>query len=195
MLNKRKGLTLFNLNVEKQITTILNFWFEDCEPKDWFKKDENFDKEVKNKFGNLVTDALLGYANNWRKSLNGCLALIILTDQFTRNIFRGSPRSFSGDAIALNTALHCLNNFDIGQQTQEISHFILIPLMHSENLIIQEKSLPLFQEHTSEKVYYYALKHKNIIARFGRFPHRNRILGRISTKSEIEFLKSPRSSF
>ena len=80
------------------------------------------------------------------------------------------------------------------QQTKERSHFILIPLMHSENLKIQEKALPLFKEHTSEKVYQYPLKHKDIIARFGRFPHRNAILGRTSKNSEIEFLKNPRSS-
>ena len=181
--------------MQTQITRVLNFWLKDCEPKDWFKKDEYFDNEVKSNFGGLVDDALFGYLNNWRKSLDGSLALIILTDQFTRNIFRGTARSFYGDKLALDTCLHCLYKFDIGQQTKERSHFILIPLMHSENLKIQEKSLPLFNEHTSEKVYAYALKHKNIIARFGRFPHRNAILGRTSKKSEIEFLQNPGSSF
>ena len=123
------------------------------------------------------------------------MAPIILTDQFTRNIFRGTPRSFSGDTLALDICLHCLFRFESGQQTKERAHFILIPLMHSENLKIQEKSLPLFEKHTSEKVYKYAMKHKDIIARFGRFPHRNAILGRKSNKSEIEFLKNPGSSF
>ena len=181
--------------MEKQITRIINFWFNECGPIDWFKKDEYFDSKVKNNFGDLVEDALLGYINNWRKSLDGSLALIILTDQFTRNIFRGTPRSFVGDIFALNTCLHCLCNFDIGQQTREKSHFILIPLMHSENLTIQERSLLLFLKYTSEKVYKFALKHKNIIEKFGRFPHRNAILGRTSTKAEIEFLKNPGSSF
>ena len=128
------------------------------------------------------------------KSLDGSLTLIILTGQFTRNIFRGTPRSFSGDTLALDICLHCLFRFEIGQQTKEKSHFILIQMMHSENFKIQEKALPLFKEHTSEKVYQYALKHKDIIARFGRFPHRNAILGRTSKNSEIEFLKNPRSS-
>ena len=181
--------------MKTQITRVLNFWFKDCEPKDWFKKDEYFDNEVKSNFGDLVEDALFGYLNDWRKSLDGSLALIILTDQFTRNIFRGTARSFSGDRLALETCLHCLYKFDISQQTKESSHFILIPLMHSEDLKIQEKSLPLFKEHTSEKVYAYALKHKNIIKKFGRFPHRNAILGRTSKKSEIEFLQNPGSSF
>ena len=181
--------------MEKQITRIINFWFNDCEPKDWFKKDKYFDSTVKNNFGDLVETALLGYINSWRKSLDGSLALIILTDQFTRNIFRGTPKSFSGDIFALDTCLHCLNKFEIGQQTREKSHFILIPLMHSESLKIQDRSLPLFQKYTSEKVYKFALKHKNIIDKFGRFPHRNTILGRTSTKAELEFLKNPGSSF
>ena len=181
--------------MKTHITRVLNFWFKDCEPKDWFKKDEYFDNEVKNNFGDLVEDALFGYLNNWRKSLDGSLGLIILTDQFTRNIFRETARSFYGDTLALDTCLNCLYKFDIGQQTKERSHFILIPLMHSENLKIQEKSLPLFKEHTSKKVYAYALKHRNIIARFGSFPHRNAVLGRTSKKSEIEFLQNPGSSF
>lgn len=181
--------------MEKQITSVLNFWFKSCEPKDWFKKDENFDSEVKNNFGDLVEDALFGYLNSWHRTLDGCIAFIILTDQFTRNIFRGTPRSFSGDKLALKTCLHFLETFDIRQQNRACSHFILIPLMHSENLTIQNRSLPLFQNHTSEKVYKYALQHKKIIARFGRFPHRNAILGRTSTDSEIQFLKGPGSSF
>ena len=82
--------------MKTHITRVLNFWFKDCEPKDWLKKDEYFDNEVKNNFGYLLEDALFGYLNNWRKPLNGFLALILLTDQFTRNIFRGTARSFSG---------------------------------------------------------------------------------------------------
>lgn len=181
--------------MKKKIDRVLNFWFEDCNPKDWFKKDKYFDYQIKKNFGYLIEDAVLGYLNDWQKSLDGSLALIILTDQFTRNVFRGTPRSFSGDMVALKTCLHCLCSFDVSQEKKERSHFILIPLMHSENLKFQEMSMPLFQMHTSEKVYQYALKHKNIIARFGRFPHRNVILGRASTKSEIQFLKSPGSSF
>ena len=181
--------------MKKKIDRVLNFWFEDCNPKDWFKKDKYFDYQIKKNFGNLIEDAVLGYLNDWQKSLDGSLALIILTDQFTRNVFRGTPRSFSGDRLALETCLHCLCAFDISEQDRERSHFVLIPLMHSESLKLQEISLPLFRAHTSDKVYQYALKHKNIIARFGRFPHRNAILGRTSTASEIEFLKNPGSSF
>ena len=181
--------------MHKKIVRILDFWFEDCDPRDWFKKDEYFDNQIKNRFSYLIENAIHGYINDWQKSLESSLALIILTDQFTRNVFRGTPRSFSGDRLALETCLHCLCAFDISQQDRARSHFVLIPLMHSESLKLQEMSLPLFRAHTSEKVYQYALKHRNIIARFGRFPHRNAILGRTSTASEIEFLKSPGSSF
>ena len=181
--------------MQNPINKVLSFWFEDCSSKDWFKKDKYFDKQIKKQFIGLIKDALHGYNNDWKKSLESSLALIILTDQFTRNVFRGTPRSFSGDILALDTCLHCLDKFDFSQQTLEKSHFTLIPLMHSENLKIQEMSLPLFRKYTSKKVYQYALKHKNIIARFGRFPHRNAILGRTSTATEIEFLQSPGSSF
>ena len=89
--------------MEKQITSLLDYWFKSCAPKDWFKKDKHFDSEVKKDFGDLVEDALFGYLNNWHTTLNGSAALIILTDQFTRNIFRGTPGSFSGDKLALKT--------------------------------------------------------------------------------------------
>ena len=92
---------------------ILNFWFKECNSKDWFKKDECFDNQIKINFGEQIEQAVLGYYNHWAKSLESSLALIILTDQFTRNVFRGTPRSFSGDTLALNTCLHCLNTFDI----------------------------------------------------------------------------------
>ena len=146
--------------MEKRITSVLNFLFKSCEPKDWFKKDKYFDSEVKNNFGNLVEDALFEYLNSWHRTLDGCVAFITLTDQFTRNIFRGTPRSFSVDKLALKTCLHFLGTFDIRQQTRACSHFILIPSMHSENLTSQKKSLPLFQNHTSKEVYKYALRQK-----------------------------------
>ena len=151
--------------MKKEINRILNFWFKECNSKDWIKKDDCVDTQIKINYGEQIQQAVLGYYNHWAKSLESSLALIILTDQFTRNVFRGTPRSFSGDTLALNTCLHCLNTFDISQQTREKPHFTLIPLMHSENLKIQEISLPLFQAHTSDKVYPNALKHKNIIAR------------------------------
>ena len=110
--------------MKKQIISVLNFWFKSCEPKDWFKKDEYFDSKVKNNFGDLVEDALFGYLNSLHIALDGCLAFIILTDQFIRNISRGTPRPFSGDKLVLKTCLHFLGTFDIRQQTSARSHFI-----------------------------------------------------------------------
>ena len=94
---KRKGnyFYFFHEEMKKEIKKILNFWFKDCNSKDWFKKDECFDNQVKNNFGDQIEEAVLGYYNHWAKSLESSLALIILTDQFTRNVFRGTPRSFS----------------------------------------------------------------------------------------------------
>ena len=135
--------------MKKNINKVLNFWFEDCSSKDWFKKDKYFDNQIKNDFGSLIKDALLGYNNDWQKSLESSLALTILTDQFTRNVFRGTPRSFSGDTLALNTCLHCAQEFDISQQNNEKLHFTLIPIMHNKNLRIQKMSWPLFRKHTS----------------------------------------------
>ena len=105
--------------MKKEINRILNFWFKECNSKDWFKKNGCFDKQIKNNFGEQIEQAVLGYYNHWAKSLESSLALIILTDQFTRNVFRGTPRSFSGDTLALNTCLHCLNTFDVSQQKKE----------------------------------------------------------------------------
>ena len=104
--------------MEKPITSVFNFWFKNCDLKDWLKKEKYFDSEVKNNFGDLVEDALFGCLNSWHRTLDGCVAFIILTDQFTRNIFRGTPRSFSGDKLALKTCLHFLSAFDIRQQLQ-----------------------------------------------------------------------------
>ena len=105
--------------MQKNINKILNFWFEGCCPKDWFKKDKCFDNKIKKNFGNLIEDAVLGYYNDWQRSLDGSLALIILTDQFTRNVFRGTPRSFSGDILALGNCLNCLCTFDVSQQKKK----------------------------------------------------------------------------
>ena len=180
---------------EDNINRVINFWFKECKPSDWFKKDANFDLLIKNKFSKLVNLALSDKLNDWESTKEGSLALIILLDQFTRNIFRGNAKSFSGDVKALKITLKSierkyLENFDINSR-----QFLLVPMMHSEDLEIQNKSLPLFKKYTNQKVYEFAIKHRDIISQFGRFPHRNKTLKRKSTSKEIEFLKQPGSSF
>ena len=127
--------------MKNKINRILNFWFEDCNSKDWFKKDKHFDNQIKKNFGNQIEDAVLGYNNDWQKSLKSALALIILTDQFTRNVFRGTPRSFSGDTLALDTCLHCLNTFDISQLKKEKAHFET-EFRNAYKKIVKDKSDP-----------------------------------------------------
>ena len=174
---------------------ILNFWFKECKPEQWFKKKEDFDQMIENRFSDAIEDAIAGKLDNWEDTETGCLTLILLLDQFTRNVFRDTPRAFAGDKRALALSQICcdkdyLTNTDIHRR-----HFMLMPMMHSENLAVQDAALPLFKKYASEKDYEYAEKHRDIIARFGRFPHRNVILGRKSTNEELEFLKQPGSSF
>jgi len=174
---------------------ILHFWFEECEEKQWFEKSDDFDAMMRERFLDDVEKALLGGYDDWVDTLNGRLALILLLDQFTRNIFRDTPRAFAGDDKALSL---CLDGIQLGLLEELSDHrvwFFILPMEHSEVLAIQEASLPLFKKYPPEDCYEYAVKHHEIITRFGRFPHRNNILGRQSTAEEIEFLKEPGSSF
>ena len=174
---------------------ILNFWFKDCKPEQWFKKNEDFDQMIENRFSSAIENAIAGNLGNWEESETGCLALIILLDQFTRNVFRDTPRAFAGDKRALVLSQLCCDKDYLTNPDVQRRQFMLMPMMHSENLAVQDAALPLFKKYASEKDYEYAEKHRDIIARFGRFPHRNVILGRKSTNEELEFLKQPGSSF
>ena len=178
-----------------EIEEILKLWFIECKPEHWFKKNEDFDQMIKRRFSVVIEDALEDKLDSWEETETGCLALIILLDQFTRNVFRDTPRAFAGDKRALALSQLCcykdyLTNPDVHRR-----RFMLMPMMHSENLAVQDAALPLFKKNASGKYYKYAEKHREIIARFGRFPHRNMILGRKSTNEELEFLKQPGSSF
>ena len=179
----------------KSSAAVLAFWFEDSTPEQWYKKDTAFDDAIRDGFEGTVTAALASRLDGWADSADGCLALIILLDQFTRNIYRDSPRAFSGDEIALALSLRCIERDYLAHDNPAYRQFMLMPMMHSEDLAIQEQSLPLFERLTNPKTHEYAVKHRDIIARFGRFPHRNASLGRPSTNEEAEFLTQPGSSF
>ena len=174
---------------------VLDFWFNEIKPESWFKRDADFDAALKARFGEAVTNALAGRLDHWADNADGCLALIILLDQFTRNIFRQSARAFSGDEMALALSLRCVDRGYL--ETAEVSHchFMLMPMMHSEDLEIQDSSLPLFKKYTKDRTHGYAIQHRDIIARFGHFPHRNKVLGRPTTEEEKIFLTEPQSSF
>ena len=186
--------------------TVLDFWFGARGSPErgksramWFKKDEAFDAALHAKFGVLHTEARAGQLQAWEAQPKSALALIILLDQFSRNMFRGQPESFAGDAAALRLARAVITR---GQDTALLPvmrQFVYLPFEHSENLADQDESVRRFgildALPETKGLLDWAEKHRAIIARFGRFPHRNAILGRESTAEEIKFLQTPGSSF
>jgi uncharacterized protein (DUF924 family) len=176
---------------------VLRFWFgEGTERgkahKRWFEKDAAFDAEIRRRFLPLYEELSAG--NGWLSRADDCLARIVVLDQFPRNMFRGSPRAFVADAKALAAARHAVEKgFDRDMLLVE-KQFVYLPFEHSESLADQERACELMKP-LGEELYGWAVKHKVIIERFGRFPHRNEILGRKSTPEEIEFLKQPGSGF
>ncbi|HEY7239111.1 MAG TPA: DUF924 family protein [Burkholderiales bacterium] len=183
---------------------MLLFWFGATPErgkahKRWFVKDEAFDREVRERFLPLYEEAAAGKLAHLTGAAADCLALIVLLDQFPRNMFRGTARAFATDAAALETARHAMaRGFDAALLPVE-RLFVYLPFEHSENLSDQERACdltkPLDLVAPRLEAYRYALAHRDIIRRFGRFPHRNAILGRSSTPEELEFLKGPASSF
>ncbi len=174
---------------------ILDFWFDEIEEKKWFEKDPAFDADLRSRFGTLHADAMAGRLESWAETPGGMLALIIVLDQFSRNLFRDDPRAFAGDPAGL--AL-CERMLDLGWDkalSPKQRVFAYLPLEHAEDLAAQERVVPLMADTGLPDVEMYADKHRQVIARFGRFPHRNAVLGRESTPEEIEFLKQPGSSF
>jgi uncharacterized protein (DUF924 family) len=174
---------------------IYNFWFKEIPSELWFKKDEAFDNEIRKRFLNLHQQATRAELYSWRVSARGALSEIIILDQFSRNMFRGQPESFLYDTLALALAQFAIQNGFHKQLDTKEKAFLYMPFMHSESLAIHERAVELYSEKGLEFNLDYELKHKAIIERFGRYPHRNHILGRESTFEELEFLKTPGSSF
>jgi uncharacterized protein (DUF924 family) len=174
---------------------IIHFWFEDLEPKQWFIKDLNLDKDIEARFGASHQAAVLGESYLWRNSAEGRLAEIIVLDQFSRNIYRDTPLAFAYDSTALVLAQEAVRlGFD-QQVAFEKRSFFYMPYMHSESALIHEQAVELFGQPGAEFNYEFELKHKAIIDKYGRYPHRNAILSRTSSPEEISFLKQPNSSF
>lgn len=174
---------------------VLDFWFRESEPEKWFKKNDAFDETVKARFAALYKRAAAGACDGWQDSPLGCLALIVVLDQFPRNMFRGDARCFATDGAALAALRHALDNgFDAVLSVPE-KQFLYLPLQHSEEAADQALSVTLNAATGDADLVKWAEAHKTIIDRFGRFPHRNEILGRESTPDEAEFLKEKGSSF
>jgi uncharacterized protein (DUF924 family) len=172
---------------------MLSFWFDE-HAKDWFAKNAAFDAEIRDRFLPLYEDAAAGRVARWAEKPPSVLALVIVLDQFPRNMFRGAPRAFATDPDARAIARRILERgWDKGM-TQAERLFAYLPFEHSESLEDQDLSCELMKDFDA-KQRQYAERHRDIIRRFGRFPHRNDILGRQSTPAEIEFLKQPCSGF
>ncbi len=176
-------------------TDVLAFWFEEIDPHLWFAADSGFDDLIRRRFLGLIDQAAAGELFSWRVTAAGRLAEIIVLDQFPRNVYRSTARSFAHDPIALVLAQEAVATgaLDLLEPTQR--SFLLLPYMHSESPQIHVVATRLFKDFAPALNYDFELRHKAIIDRFGRYPHRNELLGRISTVDETEFLAQPGSRF
>lgn len=178
-----------------RIEEVLEFWFEDLCPDDWFAGGDAVDDRIRERFRELHEALRERVPESWRASARGMLAAAIALDQFPRNMYRGDARAFAADGAALGLAREALaRGVDLDLPDDE-RKFLYLPFEHSEDPAEQERSVELFASLEDERNLSYALRHKEIIDRFGRFPHRNEALGRASTPEEIEFLQQPGSRF
>jgi uncharacterized protein (DUF924 family) len=175
--------------------SVLDFWFREITPKAWFQKSEAFDAEVAARFGPVLQAAIRGELWTWRTTAEGRLAEIIVVDQFSRNIHRGRPQSFSNDPVVLILAQTAVELGADKALDPDARAFLYMPYMHSESAIVHLEAVRLFSQPGLERNLDFEIRHKAVIDRFGRFPHRNAILGRASTQEETEFLLTPGSSF
>lgn len=179
---------------------VLDFWFgREGEPgygefrEAWFRKDPEFDRLIRDRFEGLYEAAASGELDDWKEEARSCLALVIVLDQFPRNMFRGDPRSYATDRKAQETAEYAVDRAFDRELPEFQRAFLYMPFMHSENIEHQRRSIELFRGLGDSADY--AVRHMEIIERFGRFPHRNEVLGRRTTPEEAGFLTQPGSAF
>ena len=174
---------------------ILEFWFEELAPRDWFRKSDQLDNTIRRRFAETHLQAAAGECFTWRQSARGRLAEVIVLDQFSRNLFRNDPRAFAQDAQALALAQEAIAQGHDQALTTIQRAFLYMPYMHSESAVIHDQALNLFAQPGLEDNLRFEQRHKAIIDRFGRYPHRNEALGRSSTEEELDFLQQPGSGF
>lgn len=184
-----------NPHHELKFSDVLDFWFKELSPKDWFAVSNETDTRIRQRYLEVHRQAARGELFGWRKSAEGRLAEIIVLDQFSRNMFRGTPDAFAFDSIALVLAQEAVRFGADNQLSSTQKGFIYLPYMHSESLLIHAQGEILFKQPGLENSYNFEIRHRDILNKFGRYPHRNKILGRISTAEEIAFLKQPGSGF
>jgi len=201
--------------MQQHIDEIISFWFgeltdagtaDDEHRARWWEKNPDFDNLIRERFGDLVAAAERGKLEDWRQSSRGQLAIILLIDQFRRNLFRDLPEAWSEDSMAQELCRELINSGRINDLPEQYRYFALMPLMHAESIENQDACVERFDalaaaasseplKDNFEGAAKYARAHRDIVARFGRFPHRNEILGRVSTEEEAAFLETPGSSF
>lgn len=197
---------------DPRVDDLLDFWLGPLDPhgfadeahrKRWFEKNDDFDRTLEERFGALHRAAAAGELDHWRQTPRGRLALVIVLDQLSRNLHRGTAAMYAHDEAALDVAREALEAGDEASLKPQEAYFLYMPFMHAESLSAQEKCVALFEqaqarlpeEHRERVDPKWAVMHRDIVARFGRFPHRNALLGRQSTDEELAFLEEPGSSF
>jgi uncharacterized protein (DUF924 family) len=189
-----------------QAQAVFDFWFAgtDVQRREWFQKDDAFDREIERRFGDQIAQALEGGLRQWdAEGPQAALARILLLDQFCRNVHRGTPLAFAGDHLALQAALDMIEAGDDQLLPSLQRAFVYLPLEHAEDMAMQDQAVVLFTRLAESEagnqglagMLDFAERHREVIRRFGRFPHRNAILGRPSTPDELAFLKQPGSGF
>jgi uncharacterized protein (DUF924 family) len=193
--------------MDTRVREVLDFWFSapgspayGQERAEWFRKSDAFDAEIAQRFGPLIEQALRDELHDWDAQPEGALARIVVLDQFTRNAFRDSPRAFAGDVLALAAARAMVASAQDMALLPVQRAFVYLPFEHAEDLAAQDEAVRLFTRLAAQTpalngMLDYALRHRAVIARFGRFPHRNALLGRASTDEELAFLREPGSRF
>lgn len=179
----------------EEAASVLAFWFDELDESQWFDKDQGLDNLIRSRFGQVHTAAANGELWPWRATAFGRLAEILVLDQFSRNIYRDTPQAFACDPMALVLAQEAISVEADLVMNAEQKTFLYMPFMHSESLDVHDVAMELFNTDGLETTLNFEVRHREIIARFGRYPHRNKILGRTSTPEETQFLAQPDSAF
>lgn len=167
---------------------VLDFWFSEAAQPYWFVQSNDFDQTIRSQFANVFQAAVANQLADWRNTMHGRVAEILVLDQFSRNIYRDQAQAFAQDARALQLAQEAVAQPEFAKLPHEYRQFALLPYMHSESLAVHQTAQPLFAQYTNENVQDFERKHYDLIAQFGRYPHRNALPARTNTPKETQFL-------
>ena len=176
------------MNMEAE--EVIDYWFSDRMRKSWFSSTVELDREIKQRFEIVWEQARIGELDGWKSSASGALALVIILDQFPLNMFRGEAKGFSTESKAIEVSLYAIEKGYDKELAAEQLGFLFMPLMHSEKMEHQDLSVEMYRRHNLKANIQFAEHHRGIVEKYGRFPHRNEILGRVSTAAELEYLQS-----